>query len=82
MVQVASSSNSADSYNRDDVRCFRREWNVVVDRYSEATRRNGQLEFALNAFQATLSIMEAEANMVWAQLAESDARVAGKIFNI
>ena len=82
MVHAASSSDSADSYDRDDAWRFRREWNAAIDSYSEATRQNGQLEFALNAFQATLSIMEAEANMVRAQLAESDARVACKIFNI
>ena len=62
--------------------CFHHEWHAVVDRYSEAPWQKGQLEFALNASQATLSTMEAEVNVAWAQLAESDARVAGKIFNI
>ena len=54
----------------------------MVDHYSEATQHNGQLEFAQSASQITLSTTEAEANVAWAQLAESDARVAGKIFNI
>ena len=81
MAQAASSSDSIDSYDGDDARCFHREWNAEVDCYSEATQRNGQLEFALNASQATLSAMEAEANVAQAQLAELDARVAGKIFS-
>ena len=81
-MQVASPSDSTDSYDGDDARHFCREWNAMVDRYSEATRHNGQLEFALNASQAALSAMKVEANVVQAQLAKSDARVAGKIFNI
>ena len=54
----------------------------MVNRYSEATRCNGQLEFTLNASHGALSAMKAEATVVRAQLAESGARVAGKIFNI
>ena len=82
MAQAVSSSNSADSYGGDDMWHFCCKWNAEVDRYSEATWHNGQLEFALNASQVALSAAEAKANVVWAQLAESDARVAGKIFNI
>jgi hypothetical protein len=77
---TAHAGSSFDSYNGDNARCFRCEWHAAIDRYSKATRQNGQLEFALNASQATLSAAEGEANMVWAQLAESDARVAGKTF--
>jgi hypothetical protein len=40
------------------------------------------LEFALNASQVALSAAEEEANVARVQLAEFDARVAGKIFNI
>jgi hypothetical protein len=40
------------------------------------------LEFALNSSQAALFATEAEENVARAQLAESDIRVAGKIFNI
>ena len=54
----------------------------MVDHYSEATQHNGQLEFAQSASQITLSTTEAEANVAWAQLAESDTRVTGKISNI
>ena len=82
MVPVASSSDSVDSYDGDDARRFHHEWNAAVNHYSETTWHNAQLEFALNASQVALSAMEAEANMVLAQLAESDARVVGKIFNI
>jgi len=28
---------------------FCREWNAAIDRYSEATKQNGQLEFAFEA---------------------------------
>ena len=80
MVQAASSSDSADSYNGDDARRFRHEWNAAVDRYSKATRQNGPLEFSLNTSQATLSAVKVEANVVQAQLVESDARVVGKTF--
>ena len=79
-MEVDSSSISVDSYNGNDARCFRHEWNTAVNRYSEATRVNGQLEFALNASQATLAASEGEANVVRAQLVESNARVVGKIF--
>jgi hypothetical protein len=82
VAQAASSSDSINSYNGDDTWHFRHEWNAGVDRNSEATRPNRQLEFALNASQATLFAMEVEANVVWVQLVESDARVIDKIFNI
>ena len=59
---------------------FHCEWNAAIDRYFEATQRNGKLEFALNASQVALSATAAEVNVVRAQLVESDTRVAGKIF--
>jgi hypothetical protein len=80
VAQVASSSDSANSYNGDEARRFRHEWNAAVDHYFEATQRNRQLEFALNASQSALSAVEAEANVVRAPLVESDAKVVGKIF--
>jgi hypothetical protein len=52
----------------------------AIDHYSEATKQNGQLEFALKATQVTFSTMEVEASMIQAQLVESDARVTGKFF--
>ena len=49
---------------------FHCEWNAAIDRYFEATQRNGKLEFALNASQVALSATAAEVNVVRAQLAE------------
>jgi hypothetical protein len=80
MVLVASSSDSADSYNGDDAQRFRREWNAAIDHYSKATKQNGQLEFALEASQVAFSAAETEASTIQAQLAESDARVVDKFF--
>ena len=73
-----SSSDSSDSYNGDDARCFLREWRAAKDRYSEATWENGQLKSHLEASQATLLATEEEANATQAWLAESDAIVVGK----
>jgi len=41
--------DSPNSYNGDDAWRFRHEWNAAIDRYSEATKQNGQLEFAFEA---------------------------------
>ena len=51
---------------------------MAKDRYSEATRENDQLDSCLEASHATLLAIEEEANAIWAQLAESNAMVAGK----
>ena len=45
----SSSLDSSDLYNGDDARCFLQEWRVAQNRYSEATRENGQLEIRLEA---------------------------------
>ena len=74
-----SSSDSFDSYNEDGARCFLQEWKAAKDRYSEATRENGQLERRLEASQPTLLTAEEEANAAQARLAKSDAMVAGKM---
>jgi hypothetical protein len=37
---------------------------VAIDRYSKATKQNGQLEFALEASQVAFSAAEAEANAI------------------
>ena len=66
VVQIGSSFDSADSYNGDDARCYHREWNTVIDRYSEATRENGRLEFSRDASQAALTAVEGKANAVCA----------------
>ena len=76
---LASSSDSSNSYNGDDARCFFREWRAAEDRYSKAIQKNSQLEIRLGVFQAALNAVEEEASAVQARLAESDAVVAGKI---
>ena len=76
---LASSSDSSDSYNGNDARCFLREWRVAQDRYSKATHENGQLEIRLEVSQAALHAIEEEASAARAWLAESDAMVAGKM---
>jgi len=52
---------------------------VAHNRYSEATRENGQLEIRLGVSQATLHVAEEEASAIQAWLAKSDAAVAGKM---
>ena len=74
-----SSLDSSDSYNGDDAWRFLLEWRVAQDRYSEATRENGQLEILLGASQAALLAAEEEAGAARAWLAKSDAMVAGKM---
>ena len=75
----ASSSDSFDSYNDDNARCFLQEWRAAQDRYSEATQENGQLEICLGVSQAALHAAEEEGSTARARLAESDAMVAGKM---
>ena len=61
---LASSSDSSNSYDGDDARCFFREWRAVEDRYFEAIQNNGQLEIRLGVFQAALNATEEEASTV------------------
>ena len=72
-------SDSSNSYNGDDARRFLQEWRAAQDYYFEATQENSQLEIRLRASQAALLTIEEEANVVRAQLAESDAMVASKM---
>lgn len=78
VAPAGSSSNSADSYNRDDARRFLRERNETRYLYSDATRKVRWLEFCLEATQATLSAAEGETSATRAMLAHADARVAGR----
>ena len=75
----ASSSDSSDSYNGDDARCFLREWRTAQDHYSEATWENDQLKICLGVSKAALHTTEEEASAARAWLAESDAMVACKM---
>ena len=75
----ASSLDSSDSYNGDDAWRYLHEWRMAQNRYFEETWENGQLEIRLRVSQATLHTAEEEANAIRAQLAESDAMVAGRM---
>ena len=44
---LALSTDSSDSYNGDDARCYLHEWRMAQNRYSEVTWENGQLEILL-----------------------------------
>lgn len=79
-IPFESCSDSSDSYNGDDARCFLLERNEVWGLYSDATHEVGRLDFCRSALQAALDAAEGEAITDGARLAESDARVAGKIF--
>ena len=61
---LASSLGSSNSYDGVDARRFFQEWRAVEDRYSEAIRKNGQLEIHLGVFQAALNAAEEEASVV------------------
>jgi len=76
---LALSSDSSDSYNGDNARRYLHEWRMAQNRYFEVTWQNGLLEIHLEVSQAALHAAEEEASVVWAQLAESDAMVAGKM---
>ena len=75
---LASLSDSSDSYNGDDARCYLHEWRMAQNHYSEATWENSQLEICLGVSQTALHVAEEEASAVRAWLAESDAMVTGK----
>ena len=60
----ALSSDSSDSYNGDDARCYLHEWRMAQNRYSEATWENGQLEIRLGVSQAALHAAKEEASAV------------------
>ena len=77
-----SSSDSSDSYNGDDARCYLHEWRMAQNRYSEVTWENDQLEIRLGVSQAALHAAEEEASAVRAWLAESDVMVVGKTNSI
>ena len=75
----ASLSDSSNSYNGNDARRYLHEWRMAQNCYSEVTWENGQLEIRLGVSQATLCVAKEEASAVRAQLAESNATVAGKM---
>ena len=76
----ATSSNSFDSYNEDDARHYLHERHEALGRCWEVAQETEHLEAALIASQTALATVEGESGAARARLAESDARVAGKIF--
>lgn len=62
VAPAGSSSDSSDSYNRDDAWCFLHERNEVWDLYFDATHEIGRLEFCLNASKTALATAEGETN--------------------
>lgn len=77
-VAPDSSSNSSDSYNGNDARCFLQEWRVAQDRYSKVTQENGQLKARLRVIDVALHTAEEETRAPRARLAEADAMVVCK----
>ena len=76
---MASSVDSTDSYNGDDAWHFLHEWDKALGRHWEATQETKRLEAALAASQAALAVVEGRSNTARVRLAESDARVIGRI---
>ena len=62
MASAASSSDSSDSYNGDDARCYLHEQNEVMGHHWVATRETKCLEAVLNASQTTLAAVEGESS--------------------
>ena len=79
MVPVTSFVDSTNSYNGDDTRHFLHEWDEVLGHHWEATQETERLEAALAASQAALAVVEGRSNTARVRLAESDARVIGRI---
>jgi len=78
-ASVASSIDSTDSYNRDDAQHYLYEWDEALGHHWEATQEIERLEATLPASQTALTAIEGESSTTPARLADSDARVAGRI---
>jgi hypothetical protein len=76
----ASSSDPSNSYTGDDVRRYLHEQDEALGRCWEAAWETECLEAALTTSQTALTTVEGESSAARAWLAESDARVAGRIF--
>ena len=78
-MPAASSIDSTDSYNRDDVRCYLHEWDEALGPHWEATQETERLEAALAASQTALAAVEGESSATRMRLVESNARVSCRI---
>ena len=79
MAPAASSIDSTDSYNGDDVRHYLYELDEALGHHWEVTQETEHLEAALATSQTALATMEGESSVAWVWLADSDARVVGRI---
>ena len=79
-ASATSSTNSSNSYNGDDARCYLHEQDEALGHHWEVTQKTKRLEAALTASQTALTTVEGESSAAWAWLAESNARVVGRIF--
>ena len=79
VTPAASSIDSTISYNGDDARRYLYEWDKVLGHHWEVTQETEHLEAALATSQTTLTTMEGESSVAWVWLADSDARVVGRI---
>jgi hypothetical protein len=68
-----------DSYNGDDAWRYLYEWDEALGHHWVVTQETEHLEATLAASQTTLTAMEGESSAAWARLADSGARVAGRI---
>ena len=79
-ASATSFVDSSDSYNGDDARCYLHKRDEALGHHWDATKEIERLEAALAASQTTLAAVEGESSAAWAWLAESNARVVGRIF--
>lgn len=75
----SSSVESSDSYNGVDARHYLYEWDEALGRCWEADQEHEHLVEALAASQTALATVEGESGLTRARLADSDARIAGRI---
>lgn len=75
VAPATSSVDSTDSCNGDDARHYLYGRDEALGRHCEVSQETEHLEAALAASQTTLAAVEGESRAVWAQLADSDARI-------
>jgi hypothetical protein len=76
---AASLIDSTDSYNGDDAWCYLYEWDKALGGHWEVTQETERLEAAMAASQTTLAAVEGESSAARVWLADSDAKVVGRI---
>ena len=66
MAASASSSDSSDSYNGDDARCYLHERDEALGHCWKVAQETECLEAALTASQTALTTVEGESTVTWA----------------